>query len=1190
MINTIYSNLFEALQAALFVNVKQDLESFRKSGASLFKPITVIVPSPAVGERLKLSMAKNFGITAGVDFINIGKWLEPVIGLPVGMGVVGDSLQWAIWRILKDPDFEEALLSGSEAESGAKLQEYLKDKNDIDKLELAMHLAGCYVTYASYRLDWVLNWLGEEPQGEQERIRTQKDLDYLKKNKKENYGWEKRLWQELDKSGWEGIKILKNMRKNLANASDENTNLRKEGVHLFAPFSFAPAIFPFLHAVGGKNSSNTIWLYILNPSMEYWFDYVPENLFDWKKPVEDEVYRYLVGNAASTRAMADRFYAYLNGDFRDLLLAEVEKSDIQNKTGRRRKALPSLRHTQKIEVQPEIHQEEQMYFMDFGTDTSLHCAQSALLKLEKEQLPTDPIPGDRSIRFIKAPTPTREVENLVDLLHNLFKDQSLQPSDVLVVTPDIATYAPLVEAVFSSLPEEPDDLRLPYRIIGQSQMDENLTAKSISDLGDLLLGRVDMDALESWLEMPCVLEAQGLDYSDLTVIRNWLKAAGFRFGLTEAHLKDIGKPDDADFSLQQALKRLSLGFTLDQGTRRSLGEVLSVFGVEENGYDCVQDENGRVLFTLLHLAEGLEEVRCQIFQDGHPVEKRVREWGQFCSDLVAEFFPNAINESEGMSFLQEVRNVVRSAESVLSDMPVSFKVFWYSVKQHLKNSTVPLRRIDAVTFAPAQLARGVPFKVIIGIGFSEEGGFLGAQRMDELNLLGKNGRPDSELARRGDRDGRRDNRNLFVDLLLAAREKFYISYSIGTEPKQEKNPSPVVTDLQEFIGLNALAESRDKYNKLIDSMVVKIPLNRYAQKAFESDECRFWKSPRESELSAQLKALKSNHFGDIPPFMNYPIPAGKVSQRFEKDGFLPALQLIAFINDSIDWAHKKLAVQESVFDKGDCDYIAPPTGNKLLKTLRKREILSYLDAGLSREEILSQVGKDPRFGEKVLRLICLQEEINQIEIEFQSRKKFVEENQLIPFKPSLEWRRPNSASQRIKGLTDEWEGVYRKEGDDTIHVLEIPTSGTSFRKMMNRANIWRKAGKKVKVYQQTLTVEEEWSWEPVKNGPDLDESIEWMIQLLEVFLENGISYWTIDSSNYHGNLKFDHSPIYRGKEGYLEDLKNLSKDLEKNYKNMLKPNNDKYLEAEEEFCKCAEKIVSLSVEGPETDPEGVENE
>lgn len=95
--------------------------------------------------------------------------------------------------------------------------------------------------------------------------------------------------------------------------------------------------FPFLLAVGGKNSSNTIWLYILNPSMEYWFDFVPENLFDWKKPVEDEVYRYLVGNAASTRAMADRFYAYLNGDFRDLLLAEVEKSDIQTKTGRRRK-------------------------------------------------------------------------------------------------------------------------------------------------------------------------------------------------------------------------------------------------------------------------------------------------------------------------------------------------------------------------------------------------------------------------------------------------------------------------------------------------------------------------------------------------------------------------------------------------------------------------------------------------------------------------------------------------------------------------------------------------------------------------------------------------------------------------------------------------------------------------------------
>src|SRR5690606_5663886 len=63
--------------------------------------------------------------------------------------------------------------------------------------------------------------------------------------------------------------------------------------------------------------------------------------------------------------------------------------------------------------------------------------------------------------------PMREVEVLHDQLVRLFEElPDLQPRDVVVMTPSIDTYAPLVEAVFGEAVSRTDPLRppLPFRI------------------------------------------------------------------------------------------------------------------------------------------------------------------------------------------------------------------------------------------------------------------------------------------------------------------------------------------------------------------------------------------------------------------------------------------------------------------------------------------------------------------------------------------------------------------------------------------------------------------------------------------------------------------------------------------------------------------------------------------------------
>ena len=78
-------------------------------------------------------------------------------------------------------------------------------------------------------------------------------------------------------------------------------------------------------------------------------------------------------------------------------------------------------------------------------------------------------PSDSSIQIHVCHSPMREVEVLHDRLLDQFDRQpDLDPAEVLVLVPDIETYAAYIEAVFGTLT---DDRRIPFRIAdcGQSQ-------------------------------------------------------------------------------------------------------------------------------------------------------------------------------------------------------------------------------------------------------------------------------------------------------------------------------------------------------------------------------------------------------------------------------------------------------------------------------------------------------------------------------------------------------------------------------------------------------------------------------------------------------------------------------------------------------------------------------------------------
>src|SRR5699024_8561797 len=85
--------------------------------------------------------------------------------------------------------------------------------------------------------------------------------------------------------------------------------------------------------------------------------------------------------------------------------------------------------------------------------------------LQQNQLPDAEsiVPADPSVQVHSCHSPMREIEVLYDqLLDLLDRNPKLNPDKILIMSPDIETYAPIIEAVFDS-PDEGQP-SIPYSI------------------------------------------------------------------------------------------------------------------------------------------------------------------------------------------------------------------------------------------------------------------------------------------------------------------------------------------------------------------------------------------------------------------------------------------------------------------------------------------------------------------------------------------------------------------------------------------------------------------------------------------------------------------------------------------------------------------------------------------------------
>lgn len=421
-------------------------------------------------------------------------------------------------------------------------------------------------------------------------------------------------------------------------------------------------------------------------------------------------------------------------------------------------------------------------FEEPAGDTILSHLQRDILDLERpghDGVPPHPVAADDGSVLVRGSySPMREVEALQDWLLHLFDQKpDLDPAEVRVMAPKIEEYAPLIEAVFGAAPPE---RRLPFAIA-------DLRARSESSIVDAFLGLLDLPARRfeaplvlGLLEHEAVRTRFGIGAEDVPRLTEWVREAGIRWGVDAASRVELGLPGYSENSWRFGLDRMMFGFAME-GEGHALCEgVLPLDGVEGTAAELM----GR----LQHFVDAM--IR---WEAGLRSERSPADWQEFLAGIVEGFLDPSVARDE-IELLYDALASVR-AESDLAEFhgAISLGVFRAELEEKLAAPGASWSFLSGgITFCNLVPMRSVPARVVCILGLDAEK-FPRADRPPSFDLMAGD-------FRRGDRARRDDDRYLFLEALLSAREFLYLSH-VSRQPRDGSSlpPSVLVEELQDAV-------------------------------------------------------------------------------------------------------------------------------------------------------------------------------------------------------------------------------------------------------------------------------------------------------------------------------------------------------------------------------------------------------
>ncbi|MEO5830561.1 MAG: exodeoxyribonuclease V subunit gamma [Rhodanobacter sp.] len=784
---------------------------------NVLAPQIIIAAHPGMKQWLNGALARKYGaggIAANLDILLPSPWIDRLAQQQLQQRAVSlpryqrQHLRWSIHEVLAgdvvalgitDVRIASYLHAGGANPAGGVADQARR------RFQLADRLARVYSQYLVYRPDWLRSW----EQGRFNVVTGRAAEPLLASTEQRLLA---PLWRHLhEKLGAHRGDVVGDLIDHLGRVKATG-----EALHVFGVSHLAPSELAVLRAVARHR---LVALYVPDPCREYWgglgrtlpalrlrsaeeqarLDAAEGNDY-WT----DQVHPLL----ASWGRMGQHFIMELAAGEGDVL------SDVRHREDEQ--ALHDMTRLQRVQQ-------------------SIRVLDPSLMNVQLDT-PIDPVArADASLRVHRCHTRLRELEVLRDQLLDALaaadaSGQPIRPADIVVMAPDIQSYVPLIPAVFGVAGHAGG--LLPYQLADVAVSRSHSLFGAFRQLLDLPATRVTAPEVVDLLAVPEISRRLGLDVAGVGELAEWVKSSRVAWALDPAFRARFGVPPIAEHTFGWAMDRMLAGYLMaDAVEAERQPSVRLPDGTELAPLTGIHGPAAGYLGALDHLLQEVQTLCDLASESRHASDWAVELERRFEALFRIDLMERAARDAKAM-VLGFIRTIASEPASAGEDPLLHFSVVRDLLVERL--SAVPEQQrflMGGITFCGMVPQRAIPFKVVAVLGLND-GDFPRSGSDAGLDLMAR-------YRRMGDRDVRSDDRYLFLETLMSARERLHLSYvGEGVKDGKPRNPAPPLAEL--LAVLDVAAGLRPDDDKADRPWLVRHPLQPFDGRYFDAGDARLF--------------------------------------------------------------------------------------------------------------------------------------------------------------------------------------------------------------------------------------------------------------------------------------------------------------------------------------------------------------
>jgi exodeoxyribonuclease V gamma subunit len=368
--------------------------------------------------------------------------------------------------------------------------------------------------------------------------------------------------------------------------------------------------------------------------------------------------------------------------------------------------------------------------------------------------------GDGSIQVHACHGLVRQLEVLRDaILHVMEADPTLLPRDIAILCADLEAVAPLAVPILGA---DIGGRHLPVMVTDRAATTTPPVQAALDAAFVLATSRVERDEVLTFLALPVVSAALGLDPDDLELLERMADVLDVRWGQDGQHRERWGYPSAITVGTwREMLDRLLAGLLLDVDDELVAGLAPAVgIGTQDLG------RIGRLadaLTAVAHLSDFAQQPR------------EMADWAAPLRWLVDTLLrPHRTVDAAGHAFAAQAAQVRQHIDELLADadaanvrLPVDVREVRAALADRVTGAGSRARlRTGHISVASLAPLRGVPFRVIALVGIDDV--MISSGRSDDDDVL-------ALTPRLGERDPSDERRSALLDAVLSARRTLIVT-------------------------------------------------------------------------------------------------------------------------------------------------------------------------------------------------------------------------------------------------------------------------------------------------------------------------------------------------------------------------------------------------------------------------------